>query len=162
MMFRNQTIHGRRAPRVLALVATTLAALALVVTLAPLAGAQTPDPGSPGGHPQLTDAQKACLTQHGVQVPAKPAAGQQPTRPTDAQRQAFEAAAKACGLPARRVQLQLTAAQRTCLTQHGVTLPAKGSAKPAPPTDAQRQAFEAAAKACGLPAPPNKAPSSNS
>lgn len=160
-MFRNQSINGRRGPRVIALVATTLATLALVVTLAPLAGAQTPDPGSPG-HPQLTDAQKTCLTQHGVQPPARPAAGQQPTPPTDQQRQAFEAAAKACGLPAHRVHVQLTAAQRTCLTQHGITPPTPGSAKPtSPPSAEQRAKFEAAAKACGLPAPP-KPPGSNS
>lgn len=163
-MFRNQTINGRRAPRVVALVATTLATLALVVTLAPLAGAQTPDPGSPGGHPpRLTDAQKTCLTQHGVQLPAAPAAGQQPTPPTDQQRQAFQAAAKACGVQPPKGHPALTAAQRTCLTQHGVTPPAKGSAKPAsPPSAQQRATFEAAAKACGVPVPPKPAASGNS
>lgn len=161
-MFRNQTINGRRGPRVVALVATTLATLALVVTLAPLAGAQTPDPGSPGGHPKLTDAQKTCLTQHGVQLPAKPASGQRPAPPTDQQRQAFETAAKACGVPAPTGHPQLTAAQRTCLTQHGVTPPAPGSAKPtSPPSAAQRAKVEAAAKACGLPAPPQKGASDN-
>jgi hypothetical protein len=159
-MFRNQTIRDRRAPRVAGLVATTLATLTLVVAFAPLAGAQTPDPGRPGGHlPRLTDAQKTCLTQHGVTLPA-PNAGQPPTPPTDQQRQAFETAATACGVqPPRPHPVQLTAAQRTCLTQHGITPPTPGSAKPtSEPSAQQRAAFEAAAKACGLPAPPKAPP----
>jgi len=83
-MFRNQTNNRRRAPRVVALVATTLATLALVVAFAPLAVAQTPDPGPPGGHPpSLTDAQKTCLTQHGVTPPAPGSA--KPTSPPSAQ-----------------------------------------------------------------------------
>ena len=159
-MFRNQTIRDRRAPRVAGLVATTLATLTLVVAFAPLAGAQTPDPGRPGGHPpRLTDAQKTCLTQHGVTLPA-PNAGQPPTPPTDQQRQAFETAATACGVqPPRPHPVQLTAAQRTCLTQHGITPPTPGSAKPtSEPSAQQRATFEAAAKACGLPAPPKAPP----
>ena len=152
-MFRNQTMPARRGPRVAGLVATTLAALTLVVAFAPLASAQTSDP--PGGHPpRLTDAQKTCLTQHGVTLPT-PGAGQPPARPTDQQRQAFEAAAKTCGVqPPKGHRVQLTAAQRTCLTQHGVTPPTPGSAKPtSEPSAQQRATFEAAAKACGLPAP---------
>jgi len=155
-MFRNQTTPDRRAPRVAGLVATTLAALTLVVAFAPIAGAQTSDPAKPGGHPpRLTATQKTCLTQHGVTLPT-PNAGKPPTPPTDQQRQAFEAAATACGVQAPKPHpVQLTAAQRTCLTQHGVTPPAPGSAKPtAEPSAQQRATFEAAAKACGLPAPP--------
>ena len=162
-MSRNETPNDRRAPRVVALVATTLAALALVVAFAPLAVAQTQDPSPPpgAGHPpRLTDAQKTCLTQHGVQLPAMDS-GKPPAAPTDQQRQAFEAAAKACGVqPPRGHRVPLTAAQKTCLTQHGVTPPTPGSAKPtSQPSAAQRAAFEAAAKACGL-GPPPKAPSS--
>ncbi len=159
-MFRNQTTNGRRAPRVAALVATTLATLTFVVAFAPLAGAQTADPTPDGHPPRLTDAQKTCLTQHGVTLPT-PTAGQEPTPPTDQQRQAFEAAAKACGVqPPKGHRAPLTAAQRTCLSQHGITPPTPGSAKPSsPPSAAQRAAFEAAATACGLPAPPKGPPS---
>jgi hypothetical protein len=162
-MFRNQTINERRSPRVVALVATTLATLALVIAFAPLAVAQTPDPGPPGGHPpNLTDAQKTCLTQHGVQLPT-PNAGQRPAPPTNQQRQAFEAAGKACGVqPPKGHRVELTAAQQTCLTQHGITPPTPGSAKPTSrPSAQQRATFEAAAKACGLPAPPKGPPTSS-
>jgi len=48
--------------------------------------------------PKLTDAQKTCLEEHGVAKPEKPANGERPTRPTDAQRAAFRAAAKDCGI----------------------------------------------------------------
>ena len=159
-MSRTEPIHHRRVPRVVALVGTTLATLALVVAFAPLAVAQTdpgPRPGGPHHPPHLTDAQKTCLTQHGVQLPAMQS-GQRPTPPTDQQRQAFEAAAKACGIqPLHRIRL--TDAQRACLTQHGVTPPTPGSVKPSsPPSAAQRATFEAAAKACGLPTPPKPPP----
>ncbi len=159
-MFRNQTINKRRAPRVVALVATTLATLALVVAFAPLAVAQTPNPGRPGAHPpNLTDAQKACLTQHGI-TPPTPGSAKPTSPPTDQQRQAFEAAAKACGVqPPKGHRVELTAAQQTCLTQHGITPPTPGTAKPtSPPSAQQRAAFEAAAKACGLPTPPKGPP----
>jgi hypothetical protein len=58
-------------------------------------------PGGPGGphnRPQLTDAQKTCLAEHGVKKPVKPANGERLARPTDAQRAAFRAAAKDCGI----------------------------------------------------------------
>jgi hypothetical protein len=159
-MFRNQTTNERRAPRVVALVATTLATLALVVAFAPLAVAQTPDPGPHGGHPpNLTDAQKTCLTQHGI-TPPTPGSAKPTSPPTAQQRQAFEAAAKVCGVqPPKGHRVELTAAQQTCLTQHGITPPTPGSAKPtSPPSAQQRATFEAAAKACGLPAPPQGPP----
>jgi hypothetical protein len=57
---------------------------------------------------------------------------------------------------------KLTDAQKTCLSQHGVTLPTPGQKPPSPPTDAQRAAFQAAAKACGLPTPKDHPPSSSS
>jgi hypothetical protein len=163
-MSRNRRNNDQRAPRLAALVTATLATLALTGTFAPLAVAQTADPGSPPGDrhpPPLTDTQRACLTQHGVQLPA-PNAGQPPAAPTDQQRQAFRAAAKACGLqppPGGHPRWQpLTAAQRTCLTQHGVQPPNPGSVKPpSPPSAQQRGTFEAAAQACGL-QPPSKNP----
>jgi hypothetical protein len=127
------------------------AVLLLVGVLAPLALAQT-DSTSPGPH-LLTDAQKACLAQHGVTPPTP---GQPLSEPTDAQRQAFRAAAQACGLPAPQglVMIQhLTDAQKACLSQHGVSVPTPGQKLNGPPTDADRAKFEAAAQACGLPKP---------
>ena len=156
-------LHARRH-RVARYLVGIAAVPLLIGVLAPLASAQTDTtPGHPRP-PQLTDAQKACLTQHGVTLPAP---GQKLSGPpTDAQRAAFEAAAKACGLPTppkgAMHRIQLTDAQRTCLTQHGVTPPTPGQKASGPPTDAQRAAFEAAAKACGLPTPPKDAPSSPS
>ena len=47
--------------------------------------------------PKLTDEQKACLEQQGVQKPAKDESGER-VRPTEEQRAAFEAAAEACGI----------------------------------------------------------------
>jgi hypothetical protein len=144
----------------------TLLSLGMVGALAPTAFAQdasndgTPSTGA-RPHPLLTDAQKACLEQQGDH---KPAAG---TRPTDAQRAAHQAAAKACGitLPAHpggpggpggpRNRPKLTAAQQTCLADHGVKKPAApaNGERPARPTDAQRAAFRTAAKACGIKVP---------
>jgi hypothetical protein len=137
---------------------------ALVLASAPLAGAQTGGPDGPRPH-QLTDAERTCLSQHGVSLPEP---GQRPSSPpSDAQRQAFAAAAKACGLPAppdHGGQMRmLTAAEQACLSQHGITPPQPGQKPPTPPSDAQRQAFAAAAKACGLPGPPDhKLPSNDS
>jgi len=141
----------------------TLLSLGMVGALAPTALAQdTSNDGTPSTgarpHPRLTDAQKACLEQQGDH---KPAAG---TLPTDAQRAAHQAAAKACGItlpahpggpggPGNRPKL--TAAQQTCLADHGVKKPAApaNGERPARATDAQRAAFRAAAKACGIKVP---------
>jgi hypothetical protein len=107
-------------------------------------------------HPQLTDAQKACLEQHGVQKPQPGPNGERPQL-TDAQRQALRTAAQACGvqLPLRRhPRPRLTDAQKTCLQEHGVQKPAVGANGERPkPTDAQRQAFREAADACGIKLP---------
>ena len=70
-------------------------------------------PGGPGANrPQLTDAQKACLTTNGFAPPAKPAGPGDGTntaansRPEPPDRATFETAAAACGitLPARPAQ----------------------------------------------------------
>jgi hypothetical protein len=149
-----------RKSRVTKLGLAAVLSLGMVGALAPTAFAQdsntdtTNNPPAEGRpHPRLTDAQKACLQQHGE---VKPAEG---TRPTDAQRAAHRAAAKACGitLPARpgRHRPRLTAAQQTCLEEHGVTKPtppANGE-RPARPTAAQRAAFRAAAQDCGIKVP---------
>jgi len=154
-------LHARRHRVVRYLVGIAAVPL-LIGVLAPLASAQT-DPTPDGPHPpKLTDAQKTCLTQHGVTLPTP---GQKPANPpTDAQRAAFKAAAQACGLPkpdGRHHMIQLTDAQKTCLTQHGVTVPTPGQRPPNPPSDAQRAAFKAAAQACGLPTPKDPPPSSS-
>jgi hypothetical protein len=47
---------------------------------------------------ELSDAQKQCLADQGVALPARPANGERPTPPTDEQRAAFRAAAEACGI----------------------------------------------------------------
>ena len=54
-------------------------------------------PGGPG-HPMLTDAQKQCLMDNGVTPRTKPANGEKPAKPTDAERAKFEAAAKKCNI----------------------------------------------------------------
>jgi hypothetical protein len=160
------TVHrpGRRVHRIAMALAGATAVGALVVASAPLAGAQTGEPGGPQPR-MLTDAQRACLSQHGVTPPTP---GQRPPAPpSDAQRQAFEAAAAACGLPVPPahpggVMRMLTDAQRACLSQHGVTLPAPGQKFSSPPSDAQRQAFVAAAQACGIHKPDHTPPSTGS
>lgn len=133
-----------------------------------------------GGRPALTTEQQACLTAKGITPKTKPAAGTVRTEKTDAQktadRTAFEAAAKACGitLPAAGSGPDgirgrghdgrgpaLTAEQQSCLTAKGFTKPAApvetgandSTTRPTPPTAEQRAAFEVAAKACGITIP---------
>jgi len=102
-----------------------------------------------GGQLNLTDEQKTCLTDAGI---TKPAEG---TKPTQAERDAFKAAAQTCGitLPTRPDhagrELNLTDAQKTCLTDAGITKPAEGTK----PTQAERDAFKAAAQTCGITLP---------
>ena len=159
-------LHARR-PRVARYLVGIAAVPLLIGVLAPLASAQTGNDPGPSGHPRmmvpLTDAQKACMAQHGVTLPTP---GQKlPGPPTAAQLDAFRADAQACGLPTPKGPVQmvpLTDAQQACLSQHGVTLPTPGQKLPGPPTAAQRDAFRAAAQACGLPAPTDLQPSSSS
>ncbi len=105
-----------------------------------------------GGRLNLTDTQKTCLTDAGITKPEG--------RPTQAERDAFKAAAQRCGitLPTRPDdaggRLNLTDTQKTCLTDAGITKP-EGR-----PTQAERDAFKAAAQTCGitLPARPSAEP----
>jgi len=110
--------------------------------------------------PPLTDEQRACIEGQGVDLPDPPAEGEEPaerTRPTEEQREAFKAAAEACGieLPARRHHgPKLTDEQRACLQEQGVEKPAKDeNGERVRPTEEQRAAFEAAAEACGIDLP---------
>ena len=103
-----------------------------------------------GGRLNLTDTQKTCLTDAGITKPEG--------RPTQAERDAFKAAAQTCGitLPERNGigRLNLTDEQKTCLTDAGITKP-EGR-----PTQAERDAMKAAAETCGitLPARPSAEP----
>jgi hypothetical protein len=107
--------------------------------------------------PQLTDVQKQCLADHGV---TKPTELKDVSRPefSQEQRDALRQATEACGLPATVVRPghglrhELTDAQKQCLADQGVTVPAKGS-RPEVSSE-QRDALRKAAGACGLPAGP--------
>jgi len=116
-------------------------------------GAGTATEGAiPGAHRGLTSGQKQCLADQGVTLPAAPAKGSRPAL-TQEQRDAFHKAAEACGFPVRGRGFHrgLTAGQKQCLADQGVTLPAapaKGSRLSL--TQEQRDAFHKAAEACGL------------
>ncbi len=111
------------------------------------------------GRPQLTDAQKKCLTDAGFTKPAT----RPTTPPTEAQRAAFKAAAEKCGITIpegigkghHRGRPQLTDAQKKCLTDAGVTKP-EGR-----PTEAQRAAMKAAAEKCGITLGAGRGPGGN-
>jgi len=129
-----------------------LALSAVTMAFAPLALAQSGSEGdadqsqNDGGRPprpQLTDEQRACLEQAGVE---KPAEGE---RPTEEQRAALRAAAEQCGIPFHRHHPRLTDEQKTCLQEAGVEKPAAGER----PTEEQRDAFRAAAEQCGIDLP---------
>ena len=145
---------SKRFPRRVGIVAgfLALAALPAVGVGAFAAAATGSGEASAAGTPlPLTDTQQQCLTDHGVTLPAD---GERPQGLTDEQRAAFRAAAQACGitLPAHGPRLALSDAQKQCLTDQGVTLPARpvNGERPARPTDEQRAAFRAAAQACGI------------
>jgi hypothetical protein len=144
----------KKARRFGAFAAVMMMGTALVGVLAPSAFAQddtTSDTTAAESHhrPRLTDEQKACLEEHGVEKPATDENGER-VRPTDEQRAAFRAAAEACNidLPVRH-HPRLTEEQRACIQEQGVEKPARGTE----PTDEQRAAFRAAAEACGIDLP---------
>jgi hypothetical protein len=61
-------------------------------------GARTATEGAtPGAHRGLTDAQRQCLVEQGVTLPARPAEGSRPALTPDP-RAALRTAAEACGL----------------------------------------------------------------
>ncbi|MEI8082754.1 MAG: hypothetical protein WCI74_13020, partial [Actinomycetes bacterium] len=111
--------------------AMMLGGVALAVS--PAAGSSTPTTSNTtraqADHgPTLTAEQQACLTAQGVTKPDG--------RPTDAQRTAFEAAAKVCNitLPTRGAGHgpDLTAAQQACMTAAGITKPTGNHTKARP------------------------------
>jgi hypothetical protein len=144
-MFHQET--RSRWARVAAIPAVAALTIGLFVAFAPVASAAPTHPKRPGLH--LTAAQKTCLANHGVKVPT---AGSRSSS-TPQQRQALVSALQACGVKRfggrGRFGGGLTSAQRTCLAQHGVTLPGSGGAAAA----GQRQNFAAALQACGIQRP---------
>ena len=157
-----ETPAPRRARRLGSLAVAMVMGTALVGALAPAAFAQesndsdTPAAEGRPQRPQLTDEQKSCLEEQGVEKPEPNADGER-IEPTDEQRAAFRAAAEACGieLPAPR-HPRLTDEQKSCLEEQGVEKPEPNAdGERVEPTEEQRAAFRAAAEACGieLPAP---------
>jgi len=160
----------RKPRRWARLAVVTLAGLSMVGALSTTAFAQTNnDDEAPaeGGErpkkPELTDEQRACIEQQGVDLPdpeqnAGDGNDQNAERPrrTEAEHEAFRAAAQACGveLPAHHHRPRLTDEQRACLEQQGVEKPARDeNGERLRPTDEQRAAFEAAAETCGIDLP---------
>jgi hypothetical protein len=166
----------RRGRRGTALATLAIASLGLVAGLAPAAFAQQTDTqtGTQNGdgqsqegqrppRPELTDEQKACLEEQGVEKPAADENGER-VKPTEEQREKFKAAAEACNieLPAHPGHPKLTDEQKTCLEGQGVEKPAKGEdGKRVKPTEEQRTKFEAAAEACGIDLPERPADAPN-
>jgi hypothetical protein len=106
-MEQGMSSNGHRRRRSTAAATLVVATLGLAAGLAPAAVAIQNDDqqqesddaprGPRGGHPELTDEQKTCLEGQGVQKPAKDENGER-VRPTEEQREAFRAAAEACGI----------------------------------------------------------------
>lgn len=149
-----------RATRAGLVAVLAVSALAVVAGLfAVPAGAQTEAGSQRAGRPRLTEEQRQCLVDQGVE---RPPLGQ---RPSDEQIQAAKDAAEACGIelpigrrgPARRFLRNLTAEQRECLQGQGLERPARGER----PTDEQRQAFRDAAEACDIDLPDRAAGSAS-
>ena len=121
------------------------------VAVAAPAGAdtgRTPDATSTvqGRHARLhlTDQQKQCLKDHGITRPLRPL--------TKEKVAALKAAAKACDIKLpnrghRGNHPRLTADQRTCMQDHGITRPLR------PLTPEKIAALKAAAQACGIQLP---------
>lgn len=100
-MTRTHAPRRRRGRRATALATLAIASLGLVAGLAPAAVAQQSDTQTQEGHgprgPRLTDEQKACLEEQGIEKPATDENGKR-VKPTEEQREQFEAAAQACGI----------------------------------------------------------------
>ena len=153
-----KTRAHKRGRRLGAFAGVMMMSTALVGVLAPSAFAQESDTEAPAavGHrpPRLTDEQKACLEEQGVEKPAADENGDR-VKPTDEQKAAFRAAAETCNidLPARH-HPRLTDEQRTCLENQGVEKPARGDdGERVKPTNEQKAAFRAAAETCGIDLP---------
>lgn len=119
------------------------------VAVAAPAGADTgttTDATAQGRHARvhLTDEQKKCLADHGITRPLRPL--------TKEKIAALKDAAKACDIKLpnrghRGNHPRLTADQRTCMQDHGITRPLR------PLTPEKIAALKAAAQACGIQLP---------
>ncbi len=118
-------------------------ALAVVPVLAlnSLATATTASDGGTdptAGRPALTDTQRQCLSDHGVTLPPGGADGAKPELTRELRRQLREAGAAWVGAMnavkgragARGLGTGLTDAQRQCLSDQGVSLPAHSAGGP--------------------------------
>ena len=97
-----KTMAPRRTRRFGTFAAAMVMGAGLVGVLAPAAVAQEADdtPNEAPGEERrgrLTDEQRACLEEQGVQKPERGEDGQR-VEPTDEQKEAFRAAAEACGI----------------------------------------------------------------
>jgi hypothetical protein len=110
-------------------------------------------PASTGRRPMLSDAQQQCVSDQGVTLPQPSTSGERPQL-SEEQRDALRAAAQACGIEFRHPgphRAPLTDAQRQCLSDQGVTLPQPSTSGERPQlSEEQRDAFRAAAQACGI------------
>ncbi len=128
-------------------------------------------------HPGLSDEDRACLEEQGVTVPEieRDEDGRPTERPdfSDEEKEAFRAAAEACGIERSfghhgpgRLFGSLSDEDRACLEENGADLPeieTDEDGNPVPPEErpelsdeekeARRDAFQAAAEACGIDLP---------
>jgi hypothetical protein len=151
-----ETPTPRRANRLGMFVTAVALGVGMLGVLAPAAFAQENEDEAPaGGRPHaLTDEQRACLEQQGVQKPEPDENGER-VRPTEEQREAFRAAAEACGIELpRKHRPRLTDEQRACLEEQGAQKPERDeNGEPVPLTEEQREAARAAFEACGIEVP---------
>ena len=151
--------RAKRAGLVAVLAVSALAVVAGLFAVPAGAQTDTESAGGRAGRTRLTEEQRQCLVDQGVE---RPPLGQ---RPSDEQIQAAKDAAEACGIelpigrrgPARRFLRNLTDEQRQCLQGQGLERPARGER----PTEEQRQAFREAAEACDIDLPDRAAGSAS-
>ncbi len=105
-------------------------------------------------HRRLTDEQRTCLEEQGAQKPERDENGERVPL-TEEQRQALVAAFEACGIEVPH-RLTITEEQRACLEEQGIEKPQRDeNGRRVRPTEEQREAFRAAAEACGIELPDN-------
>jgi hypothetical protein len=131
-----------------------LVGLAIVPVLA-LNSLATATPTPHGGtdpRPGATDTLRTCLAEQGVTLPTPANPASPGGRARVDEQQVLQQAAKQCGLRSRIALGRLTAAQRQCVADQGVTLPERESDGTRPHLSIeQRVALQQAAVACGLP-----------
>lgn len=154
-MHQDNVVRSRLGKRMGHVALFVALAVVPVLALNSLATATPTPDGGTEARPGPTDAQRECLTQHGITLPARGADGAKPAR-TQEQRRQLQEAGQACGLRGRgpRPMLRaLTDEQRQCLAEQGVTPPSRPAdgTRPELSTE-QRDALRQAAEACGLPA----------